>query len=65
MNTDEFEAVALVAEMKRQNLTCQEAIKAIKMYANDKMFEEELDKAYESDLLIESDWDNWHPDDSI
>jgi hypothetical protein len=46
-------------------LTCKEALKAMQMYANDKMFQDELDKVYGNDLLIEDEWDNWHPNDSI
>ena len=65
MNKDEVDAAALVSEMHRQNLTCKEALKAIQIYANDKMFQDELDKVYGNDLLIEDEWDNWHPNDSI
>lgn len=65
MNKDEIDAVALVSEMQRQNLTVKEAIKAMRMYADDKNFQHELDKVYGNNLLIEDEWDNWHPNDSI
>ena len=65
MNKDEIDSVAFVSEMQRQNITWAEAIKAIRMYADDRNFQDELDKVYGNNLLIEDEWDNWHPNDSI
>lgn len=65
MNKDEIDAVTLVAEMKRQNLTVKEAVKAMRMYADDKNFQEELDRHYNNDLLMDDDWDNWYPDNTL
>lgn len=58
MNRDESDAISLVAEMKRQNLTLAEALEAIKNYANDKEFTNNLDKLYGNEVF--DDWDYWH-----
>ena len=61
MNRDESDAISLVAEMKRQNLTLTEALEAMKNYANDKEFTNNLDKLYGNEVL--DDWDYWHEGD--
>ena len=61
MNRDESDAISLVAEMKRQNLTRVEALEAIKNYANDKEFNNNLDKLYGNEVF--DDWDYWHEGD--
>ena len=61
MNKDESDAIALVSEMKRQNLTLTEALEAIKNYANDKEFNKSLDKLYGNEVF--DDWDYWHEGD--
>jgi hypothetical protein len=61
MNRDESDAISLVAEMKRQNLTLAEALEAIKNYANDKEFTNNLDKLYGNEVF--DDWDYWHEGD--
>ena len=58
MNRDESDAISLVAEMQRQNLTLAEALEAIKNYANDKEFTNNLDKLYGNEVF--DDWDYWH-----
>jgi len=44
--------------MQRQNLTLAEALEAIKNYANDKEFTNNLDKLYGNEVF--DDWDYWH-----
>ena len=61
MNRDESDAISLVAEMQRQNLTLAEALEAMKNYANDKEFNNNLDKLYGNEVL--DDWDYWHEGD--
>jgi len=61
MNRDESDAISLVAEMKRQNLTLAEALEAIKNYADDKEFNNNLDKLYGNEVF--DDWDYWHEGD--
>jgi len=61
MNRDESDAISLVAEMQRQNLTLAEALEAIKNYANDKEFNNNLDKLYGNEVF--DDWDYWHEGD--
>ena len=58
MNRNESDAISLVAEMKRQNLTLAEALEAMKNYANDKEFTNNLDKLYGNEVF--DDWDYWH-----
>ena len=61
MNRDESDAISLVAEMKRQNLTLAEALEAMQIFANDKQFQKDLDAAYSNMVL--DDWDYWHEGD--
>lgn len=61
MNRHESDAISLVAEMQRQNLTLAEALEAIKNYANDKEFTNNLDKLYGNEVF--DDWDYWHEGD--
>ena len=61
MNRDESDAISLVAEMKRQKLTLAEALEAMKNYANDKEFNNNLDKLYGNEVF--DDWDYWHEGD--
>ena len=61
MNVDETTAVALVAEMKRQNLTLTQALEALKNYADDIQFQKDLDKVYGNEVF--EDWDYWHEGD--
>ena len=61
MNKDESDAIALVSEMKRQNLTLPQALEALKNYANDIQFQKDLDAVYGSEVF--EDWDYWHEGD--
>ena len=61
MTRDETDAIALVAEMQRQKLTLTEALEAMKNYANDKEFNNNLDKLYGNEVF--DDWDYWHEGD--
>ena len=61
MNRDETDAISLVAQMKRLNLTLQEALDAMKEKANDKQFQKDLDETYRN--MIVDDWDYWHDGD--
>ena len=61
MNADEIDAVSLIAQMKRLNLTVTEALEAMKIFANDKQFQKDLDAAYSNMIL--DDWDYWHEGD--
>ena len=61
MNRDETDAISLVAQMKRLNLTLQEALDAMKEKANDKQFQKDLDAAYRN--MVFDDWDYWHEGD--
>ena len=53
--------VELIAAMKRLNLTVDEAKKAMRMYADDKQFQKDLDDAMQH--IVIDDWDYWHDND--
>lgn len=61
MNVDESAAIALVAEMKRNNLTLAQALEGIKNHANDIQFQKDLDVVYGNEVF--EDWDHWHEGD--
>ena len=61
MNRDETDSISLVAQMKRLNLTLQEALDAMKEKANDKQFQKDLDETYRN--MVVDDWDYWHDGD--
>ena len=61
MNKDESDAIALVSEMKRQNLTLTQALEALKNYADDIQFQKDLDRVYGHEVF--DDWDYWHEGD--
>ena len=61
MNRDESDAIALVSEMKRQNLTLPQALEALKKYADDVQFQKDLDMVYGNEVF--DDWDYWHEGD--
>lgn len=61
MNMDETDAVSLVAQMKRLNLTLQEALDAMKEKANEKQFQKDLDETYRN--MVVDDWEYWHEGD--
>ena len=61
MNADEIDAVSLIAQIKRLNLTVTEALEAMQIFANDKQFQKDLDATYSNMVL--DDWDYWHEGD--
>jgi len=61
MNRDEIDAVSLVSQMKRLNLTRAEALEAMEEKANDKQFQKDLDATYRN-MIVDS-WDYWHEGD--
>lgn len=61
MNRDESDSIALVSEMKRQNLTLAQALEALKTYADDVQFQKDLDMVYGNEVF--DDWDYWHEGD--
>jgi len=61
MNVDEMDSVSLIEQMKRLNLTVTEAVEAMKIFANDKQFQKELDEAYRN--MVIDDWEYWHEGD--
>lgn len=51
--------IQLYNAMINSNLTVREAVEAMKRYANDKDFEEALDRVYKNDTLLTDEWDVW------
>ncbi len=51
--------IKLYNAMIESNLTVKEAVEAMKRYANDKEFEEALDRVYKNDTLLTDEWDVW------
>jgi transcription termination factor NusB len=51
--------IKLYNAMIQSNLTVNEAVEAMKRYANDKDFEEALDRVYKNDTLLTDEWDVW------
>ena len=51
--------IKLYNAMIESNLSVTEAVEAIKRYANDKEFEQALDKVYKNDTLLTDEWDVW------
>lgn len=51
--------IQLYNAMINSNLTVREAVEAMKRYANDKDFEEALDRVYKNDTLMTDEWDVW------
>jgi hypothetical protein len=59
-----FDEIALHTYMQKLGLTVEEAQHAMSLYANNKKFDNELEKAYNVDNdVIDDDWDEWHPND--
>tara|TARA_R100000951_G_scaffold31948_1_gene27283 strand:- start:779 stop:964 length:186 start_codon:yes stop_codon:yes gene_type:complete len=60
MSTTTQEAeIKLYNTMIESNLSLTEAVEAMKRYANDKEFEESLDRVYKNDTLLTDEWDVW------
>ena len=51
--------IKLYNAMIESNLSVTEAVEAMKRYANDKEFEEALDRVYNNDTLLTDEWDVW------
>lgn len=51
--------IKLYNAMIESNLSVTEAVEAIKRYANDKEFEQALDRVYKNDTLLTDEWDVW------
>jgi transcription termination factor NusB len=51
--------IKLYNAMLENNLSVNEAVEAMKRYANDKEFEEALDRVYKNDTLLTDEWDVW------
>ena len=51
--------IKLYNAMLENNLSVNEAVEAMKRYANDKEFEEALDRVYKNDTYITDEWDVW------
>jgi hypothetical protein len=51
--------IKLYNAMIESNLSVTEAVEAMKRYANDKEFEEALDRVYKNDTLLTDEWDVW------
>jgi hypothetical protein len=51
--------IKLYNAMIENNLSVTEAVEAMKRYANDKEFEEALDRVYKNDTLLTDEWDVW------
>ena len=51
--------IKLYNAMIESNLSVTEAVEAMKRYANDKEFEEALERVYKNDTLLTDEWDVW------
>ena len=51
--------IKLYNAMLENNLSVNEAVEAMKRYANDKEFEEALNRVYKNDTLLTDEWDVW------
>ena len=51
--------IKLYSAMIESNLSVKEAVEAMKRYANDKEFEEALDRVYKNDTLLTDELDVW------
>ena len=57
--TSQAAEIKLYNAMIESNLSVTEAVEAIKRYANDKEFEQALDRVYKNDTLLTDEWDVW------
>ena len=58
MNKDEMDAITLISAMRQHKLSVTEAVEAMKIFADDKQFQKDLDATYSNMVL--DDWDYWH-----
>jgi len=61
MNKDEMDAITLISAMRQHKLSVTEAVEAMKIFADDKQFQKDLDATYSNMVL--DDWDYWHEGD--
>jgi hypothetical protein len=55
-----FDEIALHTYMQKLRLTVDEAQEAMRLYANNKKFDNELDEVYNIDNdVIDEEWDTW------
>lgn len=57
--TTQASEIKLYNAMIENNLSVTEAVEAMKRYANDKEFEDALDRVYKNDTLLTDEWDVW------
>ena len=60
-NKNLMEEIKLVSTMKQYNLTLTEAIEAMRLFADDKQFQKDLDSTMNNQVL--DDWDYWYDND--
>ena len=59
-----FDEIALHTYMQKLRLTVDEAQEAMRLYANNKKFDNDVDDVYNVDNdVIDDEWDEWHPND--
>ncbi len=57
-NKNLMEEIKLASTMKQYNLTLTEAIEAMRLFADDKQFQKDLDSTMNNQVL--DDWDYWY-----
>ena len=60
-NKNLMEEIKLVSTMKQYNLTLTEAEEAMRLFADDKQFQKDLDSTMNNQVL--DDWDYWYDND--
>ena len=60
-NKNLMEEIKLMSTMKKYNLTLTEAIEAMRLFADDKQFQKDLDSTMNNQVL--DDWDYWYDND--
>jgi len=60
-NKNLMEEIKLVSTMKQYNLTLNEAEEAMRLFADDKQFQKDLDSTMNNQVL--DDWDYWYDND--
>ena len=60
-NKNLMEEIKLMSTMKQYNLTLTEAEEAMRLFADDKQFQKDLDSTMNNQVL--DDWDYWYDND--
>ena len=60
-NKNLMEEIKLMSTMKKYNLTLTEAEEAMRLFADDKQFQKDLDSTMNNQVL--DDWDYWYDND--